>query len=32
VGTVLSIVLAVVADVAFALAERLLTPWRRVAA
>ncbi len=28
-GTVLSIVLAVVADVAFALVERLLTPWRR---
>ncbi len=32
VGTVLSIVLAVVADVAFALVERLLTPWRRVSA
>lgn len=30
VGTVLSVVLAVIVDVAFALLERQLTPWRRV--
>lgn len=29
VGTVLSVLLAVVADVAFAMIERLLTPWKR---